>query len=267
MNHYYKTALIALSLIGLNCKDQPKEKGSAADGTVETVNDNKGEIIIEEAIKAHGGPLYDSANYQFVFRDKLYTFNNKNGNTYTVHSIDSVGNRIADYLKNGTFKRTVNENPVTLSLEDKTKYSNALNSVVYFATLPHKLKDNAVIKQYVGEAVVKGEDYDVVKVTFKQEGGGVDHDDIFMYWINKKSHYINYLAYSYSVNEGGVRFRSAYNPRTVDGIRFQDYINWEAPIGTSLSDLPALFEKGQLKELSRIETVDVQNMDAKDIEE
>ena len=73
------------------------------------------------------------------------------------------------------------------------------------------------------------------------------------------------MAYSYSVNDGGVRFRSAYNPRTIDGIRFQDYINWEAPVGTPLKDLPALFEKDKLKELSRIETVDVRNLNATEL--
>ena len=78
---------------------------------------------------------------------------------------------------------------------------------------------------------------------------------------------MNYMAYSYHTNDGGVRFRSAYNPRTVDGIRFQDYVNWEAPIGTPLEELPKLYENGQLKELSKIETEAVQNQEPLPVEE
>jgi hypothetical protein len=157
-------------------------------------------------------------------------------------------------LENGTLTRTVNGNTTGLSPKDVAKYTEALNSVVYFATLPHKLSDAAVNKSYVGRTTIKGQDYEVVAVTFDQEGGGVDHDDEFRYWINVDTKTIDYLAYNYETNDGGVRFRSAYNPRTVGGIRFQDYVNYEAPIGTPLDELPELYEAGKLKELSRIET-------------
>lgn len=269
MKQYRGIAIIMLVFSIVGCKDLQKNDNnisSVEDSSTEN-NEKNANAIVNDAIKAHGGTSYDAAHYQFVFRDKLYSFNNKNGYVYTVNSIDSLGNRIEDDLTNGKFNRKVNEKLVELSEKDVAKYSNALNSVIYFATLPHKLNDKAVVKEDVGETVIKGEDYDVIKVTFGKEGGGKDHDDIFMYWINKKSHYINYLAYSYSVNEGGVRFRSAYNPRTIDGIRFQDYVNWEAPVGTPLSELPEMFEKGQLKELSRIETEDIKNLNHSALEE
>ncbi|APQ17591.1 DUF6503 family protein [Maribacter hydrothermalis] len=263
MNQVIKIAIIFL-LLAVGCKELNKEnQNDDSTGNLTQENPmNTADTIVKEAIKVHGGTLYDSAAYQFTFREKKYSFDNRNGNLYTVSSKDSLGNTIVDILQGNSFVRTVNNNAVELSKKDVSKYSEALNSVIYFATLPHKLNDKAVIKESVGEAIIKGEDYDIIKVTFNKIGGGKDHDDVFMYWINKKSHYINYLAYSYSVNEGGVRFRSAYNPRTIDGIRFQDYINWEAPIGTPLKDLPAMFEKEQLKELSRIETEEVQNLNS-----
>ncbi|WP_419213468.1 DUF6503 family protein [Maribacter sp. X9] len=266
MTKYSKLLTFMFAILVVGCKDVQKEKNDKAAFEKSEQEQKEGtSAILNEAIKAHGGMLYDTAHYQFVFRDKIYTFNNKNGYTYTVKAKDSLGNSIDDTLQNGDFKRTKNNEVVDLSEKDIAKYSNALNSVIYFATLPHKLNDKAVQKEYAGETVIKGEEYDAVKVTFGKEGGGKDHDDVFMYWINKKSHYINYLAYSYSVNNGGVRFRSAYNPRTVDGIRFQDYINWEAPVGTPLQQLPTLFEKGELKELSKIETEDVLNLNTSDV--
>ncbi|WP_300021714.1 DUF6503 family protein [uncultured Maribacter sp.] len=269
MNNIVKVVFFLIFLNFISCKEGSgtDNKNAVSEPTTLQTYVNEGEEIIMNAIKAHGGEIYDTANYEFVFRDKIYGFNNKDGHTYRLNFKDSLGNIIEDYLKNGTFRRKVNDEVINLSKKDSAIHSNALNSVIYFATLPHKLKDKAVHKESVGETVIKGDDYDVVRVTFAKEGGGTDHDDIFMYWINKKSHYINYLAYSYSVNDGGVRFRSAYNPRTIDGIRFQDYINWAAPVGTDLKDLPSMFEKGDLKELSRIETANVRNLNATEFAE
>ena len=102
------------------------------------------------------------------------------------------------------------------------------------------------------------ENYDVIEVTFKQEGGGKDFEDQYYYWINKKSHTMDYLAYNYKVNGGGVRFRSSYNRRNVGGIIFQDYINYKAEVGTPLKDLPTLYENDKLKEVSRIDTENVE---------
>ncbi len=267
MSQTTKYLIFISLLLCMGCKDLQSNKDdiSAQEKTDKEPDNESANGLVNKAIKAHGGMLYDSAYYQFVFRDKLYTFNNENGTIYTVKAKDSLGNQIEDKLENGNFTRKVNDEPIELSDKDISKYSNALNSVIYFATLPHKLNDKAVQKHYVGETVIKGEDYDVIEVSFFKEGGGKDHDDIFMYWINKKSHYINYLAYSYSVDDGGVRFRNAYNPRTIDGIRFQDYINWEAPVGTPLQQLPTLFEKGKLKELSKIDTEDIQNLNPTDL--
>ena len=63
--------------------------------------------------------------------------------------------------------------------------------------------------------------------------------------------------YKRQVNGGGVRFRAAYNTRTVGGILFQDYVNYKAPVGTPLADLPVLYEKEELKKLSVIATESV----------
>jgi hypothetical protein len=59
------------------------------------------------------------------------------------------------------------------------------------------------------------------------------------------------------VNDGGVRFRAAFNTRVIDGITFQDYINYEAPLETPLTDLPKLYVQGKLKEVSIIRTENV----------
>ncbi|MUH34889.1 hypothetical protein D9O36_03470 [Zobellia amurskyensis] len=258
--------LIILSvLVGFfSCKS--KEKENAEESFIETNHSvdsstlreepNEAEILVLETIIAHGGNRYNKAHYGFTFRDKDYTFQNDgNKYIYTVAINDTI-----DTLDNGKLLRTVNGKPVSLSTKDNDKYKEALNSVIYFATLPHKLNDIAVNKTYIERIEINGEDYKAVEVSFDQKGGGTDHDDVFMYWINTNSKTVDYLAYKYETNNGGVRFRSAYNRRTVDGILFQDYINYKAPIGTPLTELPSLFEKKKLEELSKIETENVVNL-------
>lgn len=221
---------------------------------------SKAEEIISKAIIAHGGEKYDQAHYSFVFRKKGYIFHNQ-GETFT-YLMTSNKDDITrlDRLDNSGFSRRENGQELELSEKDRTRFGDGLNSVIYFATLPHKLQDKAVIKKYIGTTTIKSKAYEVIEVRFHEEGGGTDHDDTFYYWVGTEDDHIDYLAYNYQVNKGGVRFRTAYNRRNVDGIVFQDYINYKAEVGTPLGDLPSLWEDGKLKELSRIETEDVQRL-------
>ncbi|MFT6881892.1 MAG: hypothetical protein ACJAVY_000683, partial [Marinoscillum sp.] len=161
-------------------------------------------------------------------------------------------------LINGdTFFRINGLDTLKLSEVDAGKYGNTLNSVLYFVQLPYLLNDDAVIKSYQGTQEIKGQNYDVIKVTFKPTGGGEDFQDEYMYWFDAKSHLLDYLAYSYETNKGGVRFRSAYNRTNVEGMVFQDYINYEVVKDSPLNLIPNAFEKGELKELSRIENTEI----------
>ena len=217
--------------------------------------------LIEEAIKAHGGELYETAEYQFNFREKVFTFkNNGTKNEYTAESQTDLGWQ-KDVLKDGIFTRSIDGNPLNLTEEESGKYGESLNSVIYFATLPHKLSDASVQSEYFGQTTIGLKEYETVKITFKEEGGGQDFQDEYCYWIDAESNRIDYFAYNYQVNGGGSRFRSAYNTREIDGILFQDYINYEAELSTPLEDLPGLFDLDSLKEISRIELVDIRVLD------
>lgn len=111
----------------------------------------------------------------------------------------------------------------------------------------------------MGEAEIDGEKYYEIQVTFGEEGGGADHEDVYMYWINQRNFTIDYFAYKFYTDEGGIRFRKAYNPRTVSGLRFVDYENyklepWE---NVDLKTVDELFEAEKLELLSEIKTEDV----------
>jgi hypothetical protein len=253
--------LCVLAALVLSCnKKKDRQDESIKNDTIVAVKQlSKADSIVNRAIEAHGGNLYSKADYSFVFREKKYRFKN-DGNSFEYSSEAQKGDSIIkDVMINNDFKRYINTKPQTLSKEDAGKYGESLNSVIYFATLPYKLQDASVNKKFIEETTIKDKKYDVIEVTFGQDGGGKDFDDEFHYWINKQSHKIDYLAYNYRTNDGGVRFRSAFNTREIDGITFQDYINYEAPLETALKDLPKLYEQGKLKEVSQIRTENVVN--------
>jgi len=248
----------------LACNTKVKKGNNAIltqeEPTPEVVTLSKAELILNEAIEAHGGDLYNTAYYQFEFRGDTYKFKN-NGQNFEYTKISRKDDALTeDVLKNDLFSRKEDGHFLALTQKKINSAKGALNSVIYFATLPYKLNDASVNKTFIENTTIKGEPYAVIGVTFNEEGGGEDFDDAYHYWINTTTHKIDYLAYNYSVNEGGVRFRSAYNKRVVNGITFQDYINYEAEVGTPLKDLPKLYEAGELKELSKIETENVVNL-------
>jgi hypothetical protein len=125
------------------------------------------------------------------------------------------------------------------------------------------LQDPAAMKSYEGLTTINGKDYYTIKVTFKQDGGGEDFDDEFFYWFHKESFLLDYLAYNYTTEGGGVRFRQAYNRQTIDGFVFQDYVNYKpSDKATPLDLLPELFQDGKLIELSRIENAEIKILPA-----
>ena len=213
--------------------------------------DTEAQRIIDACINKHGGEEYKKAHFAYDFRKNHYEYHFNNGEfRYEQHSKDG---KIKDVLTNNGFSRTVDGKVVELTEKKASAYSNTVNSVHYFAFLPSFLNDAAVHKKLVGESIIKGKEYYKIKVTFDQEGGGDDHDDVHMYWINKEDYTMDYMAYSFVVNGGGVRFRQAYNKRNVGGIIFQDYINYKHDKDTPVVDLDTLFKENKLTQLSKID--------------
>ncbi len=228
-------------------------------------NVDKSQEIIDDAIKAHGGARFEKAFIEFDFRGRHYTSRREKGLfTYTREFKDSTGH-VKDVLNNDGFHREINGGLAKISGERASAYTNSVNSVLYFALLPYGLNDPSVNKVYVKESELKGKKYHVIRITFKKEGGGKDHDDVFLYWINQETDQLDYFAYSYLTDGGGVRFREAINPREINGIHFQDYINYEPKNGNeALDEMEILFESNDLDTLSIIthENITVQLPDA-----
>src|SRR5690606_19031794 len=128
--------------------------------------------IIDKTIENAGGKNYEVATINFTFRNIKYSSKRKNGLfEYSRTFTDSIG-EINDVLNNNEFTRFVNAQKIDLPDSTATKYSNSVNSVVYFVQLPFGLNAPAVKKQLVGEAEIDGEKYYEIQVTFGEEGGG-----------------------------------------------------------------------------------------------
>ncbi len=217
--------------------------------------------IIDKAIAAHGGQLFEGRTVTFDFREKHYLVQRKpEGYTYIRSFEDDSLGQVKDVLTNSTeLERYANDTLLNISEEWKFKYANSVNSVLYFFQLPYGLNDGAVIKKYLGQKVINKQLYEKVQVTFKQENGGKDFEDVFVYWINAETNTLDFLGYSYLTDGGGVRFRQAVNRRTIEGMVFQDYVNFKPTNkNASVEYLDQAFIEASLIELSQIQNENIE---------
>lgn len=231
--------LFLITLVAASCSDK---------------NDDA-QYVIDQARMAAGNDKLDMAQVEFEFRDREYGVKRLNGEYEMVRIFKDSLDVIRDQVTNDGFQREINGTVTEVADSMAFKYTNSINSVIYFALLPYNLNDAAVIKSHLGTETLKGKEYYKIKVSFQQEGGGKDFEDEFIYWIDKETYFIDYLAYSYLTDGGGMRFREAYNPRIVNGIRVLDYINYKPSSDINLEDIGKAFEEGKVEELSRIDLV------------
>jgi hypothetical protein len=242
MHHF--TVLFSLSLLLVCCGGADEEAAGQSTAVA----------VIDRAVTAHGMEGLERLSASFRFRDIDYGIEMDDGQfSYTRAFTDSLGRSVRDELTNRGLRRRLDGEVARLSPKDSSAYAESVNSVRYFFLLPYGLHDPAVMAELLEPATIRGQPYDRVRVTFAEEGGGTDHDDVYHYFFNRESGELDYLAYSFEANEGGIRFREATNKRRVAGVLVQDYINY----GTNgadrdLSDIGRRFETGELPELSRI---------------
>lgn len=240
-------SLLLLVAVFFSCAPQQKEE-------VQEEPKSKVQEVIDNSIEFHKMGGLGNADFSLTFRDIDYTYHNANGMyEYTRTQIDSLGATVLDRMDNDTLIRYTNGEATDVIDEKRAAYTRSVNSVIYFFRLPFGLNDPAVNKVYMGETEIKGKTYHEVKVTFEQEGGGEDFDDVFLYWFDKEDYSMDYLAYLYHTDGGGMRFREAINARRVNGLLIQDYINLK-PEDESIDimTIDELYNAGQLIELSQI---------------
>lgn len=215
--------------------------------------------LVDSAILAMGGQHLESAEVRFTLRDRDYIYRKQDGIfEYVRIWIDPDSNRVVDYLNNDSLRRVINGVEAELTDERQQAFTNSVNGVIYYAFLPYRLNDEAVIKTYNGETSIKGRRYHEILVQFEKEGGGVDYQDNYLFWIDPGDYSVDYLAYDYVTDGGGVRFREAFNRRRIGEIIMQDYLNYRPSDDTmQLRDMADAFNRDELVHLSTIALEDV----------
>lgn len=215
--------------------------------------------IIDKTIEASGSAKVKNVTLHFDFHDISYRAIRENGIFELSRTFKEGDSVIFDKLSNNGFVREINGKTIKISDSLANVYSESVNSVHYFSVLPFGLNDKAVNKKLIGEAKIKTDNYYKVLITFDQEGGGVDYEDEFIYWINKSDFQIDYLAYTFHVNGGGIRFREVTKESFIEGIRFVNYNNYKSKSDSvKISKLENLFLKDELEKVSEINLENIQ---------
>lgn len=250
---------IMLIMAGMSsCTNQSTTEKGAFDSSIE---------IIDQAISAMGGNILDHAEINFDFRDQSLSYYNNNGQyRYTRVFPDTAGRTVTDTLTNEDFIRYIDGQKLELSDDRKETLQGGVNSIIYFAFLPYRLNDPSVISEYIDEVTIKGQSYDKIKVSFHNPEGDAAHNDVYYYYFDTGDADLEYLAYEFFEDGGGIRFRSAYNKRVIEGITIRDYINYGAdPEVVDYSKIEEYYNNDELRELSRIElrNIEVKNLRSK----
>ena len=241
--HFLILAILILS----SCKQQSRKEEFTA------------QQIVDKSILSSGGLNYLNHGVSYIFRDREYRSENKLGKKILKRITNTDSMTIVDIKSGSGFQRYYDSTLIEIPDSMANKYANSINSVHYFSRLPFGLNDGAVKKELLGEVSIKNEEYYKIKVTFEQNNGGEDFEDIYLYWFDKQEFKPKFLAYKFYTDGGGVRFREAYNERYVDGIRFVDYLNLKPKDGlkTDFMKIDSLYEANGLQLLSKIELKEI----------
>ena len=222
------------------------------------INDKTVEEIINKSIEVSGFNT-NEIYITFDFRAYHYEFFRKDYNFTYARTTIKDDKKIRDELSSTKgLKRFIDSVPESLTDSLAMVYSNSLNSVMYFFQLPKPLLDGAVHSELLDEIKIEGATYWTIKVYFSEEGGGDDYQDEYRYWINQDTYEIDYLAYNYTTEGGGIRFRKAIKKKRVKGILFQDYQNFSPSNKFEpLDSLPQIYEDGLLSQISLIENKNI----------
>lgn len=225
-----------------SCQDNPKE----------TESQETASSIVEKAIAFSGTQKIAVSQVEFDFRNLHY----RSEATCAGLKLSRQKKDTLDVFYRGKFKRFIDSMPVKVNDSIAQLITESINSVHYFVQLPFRLKDEAVQLKKLESQVFNGKTYRLLEVNFKQENGGTDFDDTYVYWFDEKDYSLEFLAYQFHVNGGGYRFRVAKNRRFVKGMQFQDYDNYQPKSSSKvqLSELLQLFLKDELELVSEIIT-------------
>ena len=249
-NKLFRTLYFLPIILLLACKadNQKKPKYNAA-----SENKVSPAYIIQKAIEYSGKEKIKDNKIIFKFRDKTY-ISESICNQFKLTRIDSSKN-VKDVFYKDEIKRKINGKPVQLADTTATNIKSSINSVHYFVHLPYRLKDPAVKAKRLKDDTINDKAYYQLEIKFKEAGGGEDHQDIYHYWFDQENFSLDYLAYKFFTNDGGMRFRAKRFEKRLNGVVFQSYNNLKPSSDTiQINELSKAYLNNQMEKVSEIIT-------------
>ena len=247
MNRWLSILCLFPLMLLVACNADQKKQSNKADHDDEIAP----EYIIQKAIENSGKAKVFDHKISYKFRDKTY-ISEGNCGQFKMIRIDS-SKQIKDVYYKNELKRTVDGKAVQLPDSTATRIKSSINSVNYFVHLPYRLEDAAVQAQRLLNDTIDGKAYYQLEVKFKEKGGGKDFQDVYRYWFDQNNYSMDYLAYTFLDNGGGMRFRAKRFEKRNNDVVFQDYNNFKPTSDTLQIDrLSTAYQKNQLKKVSEI---------------
>ena len=248
MNNWFSISCLLLLILLLACKSDGQKKQSEKTGYNNKISS---EYIIQKAIENSGKAKVFDHKISYKFRDKTY-ISEGNCGQFKMIRIDSSRGIKDVYFKN-ELKRTVNGKAVELPDSTATRIKTSINSVNYFIHLPYRLEDPAVQVKRLANDTINNKVYYQLEVKFKEKGGGEDFQDVYRYWFNQNNYSMDYLAYTFVENGGGMRFRAKRFENKINDVVFQDYNNFKPTSNAmQINMLSSAYQKNKLEKVSEI---------------
>ncbi len=217
--------------------------------------------IVERAIEHHGGEIYRHSETELAVCSKSGCFDVKarlDGDRWAY----DVAGRSGDsrlHVHSAHDALTVRRDGAAeaVAADREQKFRDWAMARVYFCFLPFRLNDPSVHQQDLGLVDWDDRRLHKVKVTF-EAGTSTDAGDEYMYWFDPETGRLEYLAYSYDDNGGGLRFRRAVRHRRIGGLLFFDQENHgiDGP-GLSVDAIDAAYVHDAMRHVSTVRLEDI----------
>ncbi len=227
--------------------------------------------IVDRAIEHHGGEIYRHSETELDLCSKSGCFHvvaRVDGDRFAyVVSGKSGGARLEVRSTNDALEVSRNGEPLAVEPAKQRQYRDWAMARVYFCFLPFRLGDPSVIQQDLGLVDWQGRRLHKVKVTF-EPGTSTDSGDEYVYWFDPESARLEYFAYSYDDNGGGLRFRRNLRHRRAGGLLFFDQENYGVDGGgadgpdLSVDSIDAAYVRDAMRHVStvRLEGIEVRSL-------
>jgi len=218
--------------------------------------------IVDRAIAHHGGEAYEHSEASLDVCSKSGCFHVETRTLKNRFEFEVAGKASGRQREvssaGGTTTVKIDGETVAVDAAAKQRNIDWAMARIYFCFLPYRLNDPGVFKKDLGLTDWAERKLHRIKVTFAA-GSSTDASDEYMYWFDPETARLEYFAYTYDDNGGGLRFRRAINHRRFGGILFFDQENFGTEgAGLSVDLIDEAFVRNQLRHVSTVRLQDIE---------